>query len=160
MEWHTNSNYTWGKPRRCSRPAVRPCHQFIAKPGNWTAPTPVADNGIGDSAANRNSPLAGQAAGPGVAGSTPDSTRRRPTGVHQRAVSVYHQRSNPTSSECLGKERRNDMFTGVRLGRMRNLRLSTTPSWCASSITLGITLLNKHFTGESFNEGARDRIII
>ena len=80
MERHTNSKYTWDKPRRCSRPAVWPCHQFIAKPGNWTAPTPntqyqrpsqwlsgrsVADNGIGDSAANRNSPLAGQAAGPG-----------------------------------------------------------------------------------------------
>ena len=133
MERHTNSNYTWDKPRRCSRPAVWPCHQFIANPGNWTAPTPntqyqwpsqwlsgrsVADNGIGDSAANRNSPLAGQAAGPWVAGSTPDSTRRRPTGVHQRAVGVYHQRGNPTTSECLGKERRNDMFTRVRLDKI------------------------------------------
>ena len=28
-------------------------------------------------------------------------------GVNQRAVVVYHQRGNPTSSECLGKERRN-----------------------------------------------------
>ena len=85
----------------------------------------MADNGIGESAATSLTPgWPGRGAGGGryIRRHRPSS---QATGVlHQRAVGVYHQRSNP-SSECLSKERRNDVFLVI----LMNVSFSSAEVW-------------------------------